>query len=407
MRTKVLILLGLFFVNTLLGQIEEYNYKSQLNGIQDQWHYLTLPDELFQDVSPVFDDIRIFGIQPNQDTIEAPYLLSRLKEKVSNQEVDFKIINRSKNADGYFFTFEINEATPINQIILNFAKSNFDWLATLEGSQDQKEWFTVEEEYRLIAIKNEYTNYKFSNITFADSKYRYFRVKINSDEKPILNSYRVNLRKVVEGKYKTYPIESLKNEENKLDKSTVIDISLKQSVPVSSLQILVEDDFDYYRTVTVEYISDSIKTEKGWRYTYRSLALGTLTSIEPMHLKFGSEIIKKLRINILNQDNQPLNIKKVIVKGFEHQLIARFTEKADYYLAFGKKNAKRPNYDISRFSDKIPNDIKPLTMGTILAIDKEAVVIEEPLFKNKMWLYGIMVLIIGLLGWFSLKMLKE
>ena len=200
MKIKLLILIGLFFGSNLFGQIEQYNYKSQLNGINSQWHLLSIPDKVFQNVSEDLNDIRIFGITPEQDTIEAPYLLRRMKEKVSNKEVDFKVINRSKNDDGYFFTFEIKEAVPINQIVLNFTQRNFDWLATLEGSQDQKKWFTIKKDYRLVSIKNKFTDYKFSNITFADSKYRYFRVKIKSEVEPILNSYRVTLRKVVEGK---------------------------------------------------------------------------------------------------------------------------------------------------------------------------------------------------------------
>jgi hypothetical protein len=30
----------------------------------------------------------------------------------------------------------------------------------------------------------------------------------------------------------------------------------------------------------------------------------------------------------------------------------------------------------------------------------------KPLFENKLWLWTIMILIIGILGWFSLKMMK-
>lgn len=406
MKTKILILLGLFFVNGMFGQIKQYNYKSQLSGINDQWHYLSLPDEMFQNISQTLNDVRIFGITPAQDTVEAPYLIRRMKEKVTNKEVDFKIINRSKNNEGYFFTFEIKEETPINQIVLNFAQKNFDWLATLEGSQDQKEWFTIDENYRLVSIKNRMTDYTFSNITFTESKYRYFRIKINSEVEPMLNSYRVSLRKVVDGIYKTYPIQSFKKEENKKDKSTIVEVSLEKPVPVSSLQIIVNNDFDYYRTMSIKYIADSVKTEKGWKYNYRNLGYATLTSFAPLELKFGSKTLKNIWIEILNQDNQPLNIEKVIVKGYEHHLVARFTEPADYFIAFGKKNATKPNYDINRFSDKIPNDMTALKMGTIQGIDKDAILKTEPLFKNKTWLYGIMVVIIGLLGWFSLKMLK-
>ena len=33
--------------------------------------------------------------------------------------------------------------------------------------------------------------------------------------------------------------------------------------------------------------------------------------------------------------------------------------------------------------------------------------VTEPLFMSKAWLWGIMTLIIGLLGWFTIKMMKK
>ena len=57
MKARILICLGLFLINNAFGQIEQYNYKSQLSGINDQWHYLPIADDVFQNVSNNLNDI--------------------------------------------------------------------------------------------------------------------------------------------------------------------------------------------------------------------------------------------------------------------------------------------------------------------------------------------------------------
>ena len=49
-------------------------------------------------------------------------------------------------------------------------------------------------------------------------------------------------------------------------------------------------------------------------------------------LKFNSTTVQKLKIIIDNKDNQPLSIDGILVKGYVHELTARFTENAKYFL---------------------------------------------------------------------------
>ena len=178
-------------------------------------------------------------------------------------------------------------------------------------------------------------------------------------------------------------------------------------VPVSHLKIDVKDSFDYYRPITIKYLTDSIKTEKGWKYNYSTLTSGMLNSMEKNEFKFSSRTVQKLKIFIHNQDNQPLTIDSILVKGYLHELIARFTEQATYFMTYGNKTAARPHYDIDRFTDKVPVTLTALELGNELTIEKDETPLTEPLFKNKTWLWTIMSLIILLLGWFSVKMIRK
>ncbi len=191
-KTKIFSLLLLFLCTFAYGQMEQYSYKREIIGVSGQWYKLKLPDEIFGKISPKLDDIRIFGISPTNDTIEAPYLLQLTAEKSINKEISFKTINMSKNDKGYYFTFEIPTSETINQIKLDFEQKNFDWYCKLEGSNNLNNWFTIVDKYRILSIKNENTDYQFNLLAIQNSNYRFYRLLIDSKEKPELNSASIS-----------------------------------------------------------------------------------------------------------------------------------------------------------------------------------------------------------------------
>lgn len=404
---KILSILFILHCSFSYGQIEQYNFKRELKGISEQWHKIILPDEVYGKVSQELTDIRIFGITAGNDTVEAPYLLRLATEKISSKEVAFKTLNASHNDKGHYFTFEIPTTEPINQIKLDFKQKNFDWHIKLEGSQNQGDWFTVIENYRILSIKNEITDFQFTKLSFPSSKYRYFRMLIDSKEKPELSAASIAQHKITDGTFRNYTLRKFDIKENKETKQTEIDIELQMPVPVSHLKVDIKDTFDYYRPFTIKYLTDSIKTEQGWKYNYNTLTSGTLNSIEKNEFKFSSTTVQRLKIFIHNQDNQPLTIDTLQVKGYVHELLARFTEEATYFLTYGNKAAARPHYDIDRFTDKVSVTLTALDLGNELTIEKEEVPVTDPLFKNKTWLWTIMTVIILLLGWFSVKMIRK
>ena len=397
----------ILIVSCSYAQMQEYNYKREINGITDQWNKLILPDEIFGKTSNNLSDIRIFGITTSKDTIEAPYILKLRTEKVLNNKVGFKTINTSHNKNGFYYTFEIPTKETINQIKLNFNQQNFDWKLSIEGSQNQQEWFTVIKDYRILSIKNELTDFEFAKVIFPSAKYRYYRLSIDSKKNPDLLTATISKHKLIDGDYRLYPIEKTKITENKKEKQTNIEVDLILPVTVSHFKINIKDSFDYYRPFTIKYLSDSTETEKGWIYNYRILMAGTLNSIEENEFKLNSTTLQKLKIEIYNGDNHHLTIDSIQVKGYVHELISRFTEPATYYLTYGNSDAKKPNYDINRFSDKIPKKLTTLKLGVEQIIKKNNIASTEPLFKNKIWLWTIMVTIILLLGGFTLKMIKK
>ena len=362
---------------------------------------------MFGKVSSDLSDIRIYGLTEKNDTLEAPYILKLATEKTSLKELAFNLVNESKNDRGYYFTFEVPSENAVNQIQLEFNQQNFDWRLALEGSHDQQEWFSIIDNYRILSIKNDLTDYQFTKVQFPNSRYRYFRLRVDSDKKPKLIAAKMSLNETMEGNFRNYPIHSIKMEDKRQNKQAIIYIELKSTVPVCRLKIQVRDQFDYYRPVSIQYLSDSIKTEQGWKYTYSTLTSGMLNSIEKNEFKFNSTLLRELKVIIENQDNESLEIDSVVVDGYVHELIVRCVAPATYYLTYGNKKAAKPHYDINRFAANIPTVLTPLTLGEEQSIEKKAVKTAAPLFQNKVWLWAIMILIISLLGWFALRMMRQ
>ena len=125
----------------------------------------------------------------------------------------------------------------INQIKLEFEQQNFDWQLKLEGSQNQQEWFTIVDDYRILSIKNGLTDFQFTKLNFPNSKYRFFRLLIDSKEKPDLKSVSITQQIITDGVFRNYLIRKTVIQENRQTKQTIIDIELQSPVPVSYIKI--------------------------------------------------------------------------------------------------------------------------------------------------------------------------
>lgn len=391
----------LLLSNTVSSQINEYDYKRELQGISDEWHKIIVP----HDVSS--QSMRIYGINEDGETIEAPYMLEIAEDKTESKTYNAELLNESKKGSQYFFTYKMPTEDIVNHIHLDFEQENFDWKIKLEGSQDQKEWFTVVEDYRILSIKNEITDYQFTDITFKDAKYRYFRIAIDSNEKPELSSGSLALNTFTKGSYVNFPIQKTDKENNAKDKRTEITLDLGEIVPLSQVQLEIKDEIDYYRPLRIQYAKDSVQTQNGWKQNYYNLSSTTLNSMEESTFNFRSTTARYLKIVIDNYDNQPLEIGSIVINGYQYELITRLSKPAKYFLVYGNEKATAPQYDISYFKDKIPEDSKELTLGKVEKTDKAEDEKGSPLFENKMWLYGIMGLVIVVLGWFTFQMIKK
>lgn len=406
LRNKFILGLCLLSSISLWSQQIPFNYQRDILSVTEDWHRIIIPEDMYGKVKPGLDDIRIYGLTSANDTIETPYLIYKKDAQLKSISYGFQVINRTKTDLGHYFTLQLEATKTINKILLKFEDKNFDWRIKLEGSQDQQEWFSILDDYRILSIKNTTSDYQFTDLVFPEANYKYFRVFIPAKAQPVLQSAEVLENENRSGVYRDYDIKSQRITNKKKDKSTQIDIDLEHLVPVERLKIKVATDFDYFRRFQMQYLADSAMTEKGMKYFYRTITQNTLSSLDDNEFSFKSVLAKKLRILISNDDNQPLEIASVQVSGAQQEIIARFTAPADYKLVYGNKETQRPIYDLDKF---VKND---KTEWTVLPLGEERVITREEEVNVAIWwekpwvLYSLMGLIMLILGGFTYQMLR-
>ena len=406
-KISLLFIVSFFLSATILfGQKNTFKYERKIQNIHGRWGYFLLPDDMYEKLNKDFSDIRIYSISESKQTTEVPYWIEETGTAPSLDSMSFQILNTTYNQEGCFFTFETKDEQFINQLDIEFEQNNFDWNIRLEGSNDQKNWFTIVDNYRLVAIQNEQTNYSFTSVTFKDAKFKYYRLLVKSQQEVTLKKVSLQKKTIPQKNLTQYNIKYAITEDVK-NKETKIAIDLPYAVPVNTIQFFVKKDFDYFRSVSVLYRADSAKVGDNWQYDDIPLFSGSLQSKQENILQASNTITQKLIVLVGNQDNRPLTIDSIKVSGSPYKLVAYFTDTiSQYVLRYGDPALHAPQYDIEHFKSNAPSYITPLTLGEATQISSYNAE-EQSSVINKVWLWIVMIVLVILLGFFAFKMMKK
>ena len=382
----------------LQAQNPSFAFKSTLSPTTQTWHHIELPHTIYQHIKSDFSDIRILGTDKAGKTIEVPYVLASMTDLQQQEAITFDIFNQVKQDSFYYFTLRVKgKPQQLNFIQLDFENQNFDWEVSLEGSEHMKKWFQITEHQRLVSIANQHTNYRFTDLHFPSAEYNFYRLKIKSNEPPILKNALIEAPYAQKPLLRPYPIKNFSVKNDSIPQYSIVTINLPYLLPVSSVELVIADSLDYKRQMSIH----------AFKVMYRAfeeeLFSDFISSDEKAHFDFPNTLTNRLILRIQNGDNSPLNIKNVIVKGNPYQLFARFPQAGNYALYYGNYKLQSPDYDIAYFKEKIPNNIPKLAVLKTESLETSA--IRNLATHNKLWLWLILGALIAILGWFSYKML--
>jgi hypothetical protein len=404
---KILTVLFFLLVSTFSsGQKTPFQYRRDLGKLSPGWKMLVLPQEIFHKISENKSDIRILGTDENGDTLEAAYLWEIRSEKSERKPLEFDIINRSTRPNEWIYTFKTRSSQTLNEIDAEFRTGNFDGKAKLEGSLDQKEWFTILENYRLLSIQTPETSYKFGRLIFPVSDYGFYRLRMSCDVDPNLTT--AHLWQTIKTPSVSYSLPTFKWTEktDRNSKETIVRVQFDYPVPVSSIELITGNSLDYFRQMSIRTAKDSVKTRNGMQIDFQPAWVGILSSLERKPIQLNTQLVKWMEITVRNEDNEPIHFKSIIPKSNQEILKIRILRKGNYSLVYGNKAASEPHYDLAYLPVPSNDSIVQIEAGKEISLAPNGKEPEQSKL-NMFWLWGIMILAMALMVWFSVRMARS
>jgi len=402
---------ALLLAGSTFAQLTSYDYNRKLGAVaKEDFYSIPLSPEITAHSRSGLNDLRIYNISES-DTAEVPYLLEYQGDKTEETPITFELINDVSHLKCCsFVTLKMSKSKVINTIHLDVLQDNFDKILSIEGSNDNKEWFTIRQHLRIVGFDNAGVSFRSTSLSFPSAEYSYFRIRFDDD-----SSEKIEVTKAYafesttsKGHYDELAVKGKQQTENKKEKISELLLELQDNYPLSYLSLKSNSKSDFYRNVNIYRSAGTYHTPKGDEENWQMVNSGVIISGEQNTFTLGNGQSKKIRIEVINYDNQPVSLDEVKVYSEKVALTAKLPAGENLYLAYGKENEAAPVYDLVHFKDKIPAVLNVINAGAeefkaAPTLNASA----EPLIKNKMWLWVVMGLVIVLIGYFALSMLKK
>ncbi|MDQ3047507.1 MAG: DUF3999 family protein [Bacteroidota bacterium] len=409
MKKNISLLLALFVSATSIAQLNTYSFKRKVHKVDKPGFYsIHLIPEITAKMKSGLHDVRLFSIDQG-DTTEIPYLFEWIGDKKEIVAVPFERINDSYNQKCCsYVTLKFPAKQVINQVKLDVEEAEFDKRVMIEGSNDNKEWFTIKEHMRIVRFRNSAESFSYTNLDFESSEYSYYRLNFDDDgsKKITVSNVYAFQNKEIPGTYSELESKMQIQVENKESKTTELIVELPFNYLISYMTIKGKNTEDFYRNINVYASAGTYTTKNGVAESWYIINSSVLSSKEAQPINFNNEASTKIKIEIINNDNSPVKITEVKVFGEQCRLVAKLPVSESAYITYGKENVSAPTYDLVHFKDKIPAELVDVFYEgeeTVLT----ASVDKGPMMTNKTWLWLVMGIVILVIGYFALNMIRK
>lgn len=387
------------------AQTAGYKFYSKLDSVQISGFYnIELTPEINAHVKTNFSDVRIINAAEKW----VPHLLhipaSEKSDGIVLIDLKYSIVENSNNATVVIIESSQNKSANIGLRITNTAAERF---CTLNGSDDNKNWFVINDSILLNPVPDEKEISTVFKINYPTNSFKFLKLVIHNK-----NNNPFDIKGVV-----TYlNVAEINNPLNKIIANPAAVIQQKDSAKISYITIKQQlpYQFDYIslQLSAVKYFHRTVEVyipfDKNHSYSNPGQLIQSFIISNNSSLQFKVPLTKAAVFYLLinNEDNLPLTVTEVKTS-FNNKYITTYLENAgNYKLIVDNKNAMLPNYDLSNLTAKMPDSILILQSGKLLAINENKP--SNTSIKNYNWiLWPSIITALLILLFFTFKMMKE
>ena len=388
-----------------------------------------------------YPDVRLY----DENDLAIPYIIG--KDQIvqgSTRFIEYPVVGKRDMPDNSWITIEnpLYKTEPLDHLCLEVNNTEVSREMILSGSYDNVKWFAIKDKFSSGFYESfEQGAKKTTNIVRFDfplSDYRYFRFVFDEwsywwddygdYEAPV---YIVRAGCLVDVNPASVPnqrmeIPGVKFTQKEIGKTTAIDITFDTPQYLDYIRFDLSSPVapgTFHRAAKL-YEIDSTHWCDSITEGYASATIISQGSLNEFNL-YGHRV-KHLCLHIENEDDQPLKVNAILPIQIRHYLIAYLEKGKSYYIKYGNDSIGFPKYDVRYQADMLAVSRLPIIgTGTREALYvpgsppesphsksnappvPQGQVTETSFFENKAAIWSAIVLVVIILGWMSVKMLRE
>ena len=399
---KIFSLLYTFFaLNFSLAQ----NYQGKISQVSESGlHQIVLSPELRSATQNNLDHLRIFDAKNN----EVPYVLFEGKSTDLQYE-NLTIVSKNAVPNKATSIIVSNEkALNLDHLTFKIANTDVDKTYSISGSNDNKEWFGLVINQKIIGLNDAGENFVERDFAFPLNNYKFLKIDFIDKNSLPINVLEVGLEKNYAVKKSKIELQNFEQKvtTDKKNKQTKITISFKDPQVIDAIGFNISAPNFYLRDARIVINKTRIQKRSEVDYA-ETVSNFQLNSKVKSSFEVSELFVKEFTIEIDNQDNPELEIKKISLFQNPVSILADLKANENYTLKIDSK-LSAPAYDLAQSGIDFNQNYPVATISNLDKIDnpKEAESAQSfwqtPLF---MWLcIGFAVLIIG---YFAVAMIKD
>ena len=385
---------------------------------------ILLQPEVTSGMHASFADVRIYDM----DSVEIPYLgvLDRVV-KGTQRFVEYPVTDKHESPGHSWITVEnpLYKTDPLNHLVLEVNNTDVKREMSLSGSYDGVNWYAVKDEFYFSFHEtyrdNKETTTRLVQFDFPNSDYRYFRFNFNNwgdwwigHRAPVFVVRAGILIKTntasVKDNWLEVPAPAITQTENVQQKTSEVHMLFTDEHFVDHIRFTLSTtnpNGKFFRGARLYAITeDSINGKRVQQERLLSSAILSADALNEMNV--GGKV-KHLLLRIVNEDDQPVRVDAAQAIQVKHYLLAYLEKDKRYVLRFGNDTVYAPKYDLRYQEDSLVTyELPVVTTGARIARAPQAPEVEAySLWKDRRLIWAAFAVVVALLGWMSVKMLRE
>ncbi|WP_407401478.1 hypothetical protein [Chryseobacterium sp.] len=384
-------------------------HEAKINTVAENGlHQIILSPDALSATQNKLSSIRIFDAKNN----EVPYVVFN-QNTTNSQYKTFGII--SKNAIPNVATSVIlsNESQlNLDHLILKIGNTEVEKKYSISGSNDQLEWFGLVNN-QVVRDLSESGSTSVSRVfSFPLNNYKFIKFDFIDKNSLPINVLEIGLEKsfsVAESKVELQNFQQ-KITTDKTTKKTRIAISFKNPQVIDGIYFTIQSPNFYLRDARI-LVNKTIIQRKQKNTYEESIANLKINSKTNNQFALSHLYAKEFVIEIDNQDNPPLEFKKIGLLQTPISLLSDLKANENYVLKIDPK-LSAPTYDLAQSDIKFSKNYPQTSVTNLTSLEdkdnpNKANNKKKSFWQTTLFMWICIVLAVAIIGYFAIMMIKD